>query len=111
MHLGAKHFTNDVSPTPIHRLPSADDADDSDANNDGNFAVGDTLGKALALVIQIRRSPQACAFFKKCCKECGAPDLELLRWIRTRWASLYYFIDRLLALKFVRPQFFSELAA
>jgi hypothetical protein len=49
--------------------------------------------------IQIRASPQARAFFKKSCHQVEVPILQLLLWIRTRWASLYTFLDRLLILK------------
>jgi hypothetical protein len=103
VHLGAKHFASDLAPTPRRQLQADGGADgDPDAEEDGEaFDAADALGKALALVTQIRLSPQARAFFKKCCRECGAPDLELLTWIRTRWASLYYFLDRIIVLKAV----------
>lgn len=44
-------------------------------------------------------SPQARAFFRKTCTEVDVPDLQLLKWIRTRWASLFHFLDRILILK------------
>jgi hypothetical protein len=47
---------------------------------------------------QIRASPQARTFFKSSCAQVGVPALELLLWIRTRWASLYQFLDRILFL-------------
>jgi hypothetical protein len=43
-------------------------------------------------------SPQARTFFKSSCVQVGIKPLELILWIRTRWASLYKFIDRLLRL-------------
>jgi len=49
--------------------------------------------------VQIRASPQARAFFKKSCQQVEVPVLQLLLWIRTRWASLFTFLDRLLILK------------
>ena len=78
--------------------------------------AADSIGKAILLVkqvclsqsnfagtniwsTQIRASPQARAFFKKSCQQVGVPVLQLLLWIRTRWASLYAFLDRLLTLK------------
>ena len=45
-------------------------------------------------------SPQARTFFKKLCEEEGVGVLQLLKWVRTRWASLYDLICRLLD---VRP--------
>ena len=44
-------------------------------------------------------SPQARTFFKSSCSQVGIKPLELLLWIRTRWASLYKFLDRLLTLR------------
>ncbi|KAG2755213.1 hypothetical protein P692DRAFT_20695937, partial [Suillus brevipes Sb2] len=68
----------------------------NDDDDDNTFDTGDSLGKALALIEQIRKSPQARAFFRKACKEENVPELELLQWIRTRWASLYKCLDRML---------------
>jgi len=48
---------------------------------------------------QIRASLQARAFFKKSCEKVDVPYLELILWIRTRWASLFAFLDRTLILK------------
>ncbi|KAG2737717.1 hypothetical protein P692DRAFT_20670093, partial [Suillus brevipes Sb2] len=56
------------------------------------FGVGDSIGEALALVKQIRASPQARAFFAQSCKQADVPVLELTQWIRTRWASMHSFI-------------------
>lgn len=85
-----------------------DDDNDEEIESDGGEEEGaleeevdaaDSLGKALLLVKQICASPQARAFFKKSCQQVGVPILQLLLWIRTRWASLYAFLDRLLTLK------------
>ncbi|KAG1773678.1 hypothetical protein EV702DRAFT_1201002 [Suillus placidus] len=40
------------------------------------YDVSNAIGKALALIDQIRKSPQARAFFKKSCEEEGVPCLE-----------------------------------
>ena len=50
-------------------------------------------------VLQIHKSPQARAFFKKCCTEASVTFMELLRWIRTRWASLFKMLKRMLQLR------------
>ena len=121
LHLGAWHFVEGVVPTPVHavlkKVHNTGDLDDLDEDEleshydagdeeDGGddeaaeqFTVGDTIGKALAIVTQIRKSPQARAFFQKCCIEAEVPTLELLKWIRTRWASLFHFLDRILKLQ------------
>ena len=44
-------------------------------------------------------SPQARTFFKSLCIQVGVKPLKLLLWIRTQWASLYKFLDRILSLQ------------
>ncbi|KAJ6508646.1 hypothetical protein C8R45DRAFT_968129 [Mycena sanguinolenta] len=44
-------------------------------------------------------SPQAREFFKACCVQVGLTPLELLLWVRTRWASLYKCLSRTLELR------------
>ncbi|KAF5370479.1 hypothetical protein D9615_009743 [Tricholomella constricta] len=87
-------------------LASIDDTgDDEDDDEDDPDEVAtllsfaDSVGKALALVKQIRASPQARAFFKKSCQQNDVPTLQLLLWIRTRWASMYSFLDRMLTVR------------
>jgi hypothetical protein len=55
--------------------------------------------------IQIRKSPQARAFFATSCEDVEVPLLQLLLWVRTRWASLYQFLDRILVLQKVEVLF------
>lgn len=94
-----------------------------DENSDVEFEVADSIGKALALVNQVSiqvlerfshltcdgivigqicKSLQAQAFFEKSCEEVNAPCLQLLYWVKTRWASLFTFLDRILILQQVR---------
>lgn len=47
-------------------------------------------------VNQVRSSPQARTYFHKLCKDENIPPLQLLKWICTRWASLFNLINRLL---------------
>lgn len=54
------------------------------------------------LALQIRKSPQARSFFRATCSQVGIKPLELLLWIRTRWGSLFKFLERFLLLKSVR---------
>lgn len=63
------------------------------------FSPWDTIGKVIAMVHQIRASPQARAFLSKMLLEEGLDDIELLNWICTRWASLYHCIDRVIYMK------------
>lgn len=68
--------------------------DDDDVDTD--FDPKDLLGKILAFVNQVRASPQARKYFRKLCVEENVKPLQLLKWVRTRWASLYDLIARLL---------------
>ncbi|KAJ7477409.1 hypothetical protein FB451DRAFT_1396398 [Mycena latifolia] len=86
-------------------------AKDDEAEEDENeadvdeFAAGDAVGKGLALINQIRKSPQAQAYSAKTCKTLEIPTLQLIGWIRTRWASLYAFLDRILLLQTINSIF------
>jgi hypothetical protein len=57
---------------------------------------------------KIRKSPQARAFFEKSCEEVDVPLLQLLYWVKTRWASLFNFLDRILILQHVCQVFTSS---
>lgn len=78
LHLAAKHFIERVAPTSTSALLKKTVEDDDDETD---FDVADTVGKALSLVMQIRKSLQAHVFFKKCCTEVDISTLELLKWI------------------------------
>ncbi|KAF7333887.1 hypothetical protein MSAN_02401300 [Mycena sanguinolenta] len=81
-------------------LASFGEEEEDEENGEGSeWTAGDAIGKILALIKQIRMSPQARAFFKKCCIQSDVPVLELLLWVRTRWASLYKCLDRCLTLR------------
>ena len=49
--------------------------------------------------LQIRSSPQATAFFGQCCRQAGVPELKLMQWVCTRWASMHNFLERMLILQ------------
>ena len=88
-------------------------ADDMEVDLPVEFEAGDVLGKALGfinqvyfslvyhginlIVFEIRSSPQARAFFESVCILEELPPLELKKWIRTRWGSMYDLLDRLIA--------------
>jgi hypothetical protein len=67
-----------------------------EVDEDIDFDPGDLLGKVLALVNQVRASPQARVFFATMCQEEKLTPLELIKWIRTRWGSMYDLIDHVL---------------
>ncbi|KAG0701880.1 ribonuclease H-like domain-containing protein [Suillus ampliporus] len=97
LHLAAKHFVEDIAPTPASIL-NKNAADDDEDDETTDFEVADTVGKALALVMQVRKSPQVRMYFQKCCAEVNEPNLKLLKWIHTQWASLFSMMERILRL-------------
>ncbi|PCH37303.1 hypothetical protein WOLCODRAFT_158023 [Wolfiporia cocos MD-104 SS10] len=110
MHLSAKSFVEGVCPTPLRfkkaTVTPIDDAgedyndeddehgnslfsgnytdesapEDEEVDNVVDFDAGDMLGKVLALINQIRASPQAKAYFAKVCEEEGIAPLQLIKW-------------------------------
>jgi hypothetical protein len=97
------------------RRGDEDDIDDDEAEvkdeedttmgdllDDTTFDPKDILGKILAFVNQVRSSPQARTYFRKLCVEENVKPLQLLKWVRTRWASLYDLISRLIEVRPVR---------
>ncbi|KAF7366232.1 HAT family dimerization domain-containing protein [Mycena venus] len=90
----------DMDDDELDALLAGDDGEDEEDDDEGwdgdnDDADGptprDAVGKALALVKQ--------AFFKKMCTGAGVPVLQFLGWIRTRWASMFTFLDRLILLR------------
>ena len=71
--------------------------------------VGESAAEHGANLLQVRLSPQASAFFFRCCTEEGLPHLELVKYVRTRWSSMYDLLERAFKLKAVGCQFFSPL--
>ncbi len=87
---------------------------DTEIDEDMDFDPEDLLRKVLALInqvfnsfsfwshcmahlsVQIRASPQAKAFFATMCQEEELKPLELIKWIRIRWGSMYDLINRVL---------------
>jgi hypothetical protein len=120
VNCASRAFVTKIGPAPmasvmpgLSSMVAADDADDlletevlaaADATDDfadaEEFDPADLLGKILAFINQVRSSPQARAFFHKLCKDESLEPLQLIKWVRTRWASLYDLINRMLD---VRP--------
>lgn len=128
IHCASRAFVNKVGPTPMGSVKSAlssklaadaSDEDEDDDNDDTNtpdidtddiltaedFDPADLLGKILAFINQVRSSPQARSYFHKICKDEKLPALQLLKWVRTRWASLYDLINRLLDVRLACNKF------
>ncbi|KAF7797199.1 hypothetical protein EIP86_008391 [Pleurotus ostreatoroseus] len=57
------------------------------------------LVKVRGFITKVRRSPQAKAFFRKCCKQADVEVLELLPYCKTRWGSWHDVLGRLLRLR------------
>ncbi|KAJ7450600.1 hypothetical protein FB451DRAFT_1186706 [Mycena latifolia] len=96
----------DLDLDELNELLQDDEAEEDENEADADeFAAGDAVGKGLALINQILKSPQAQAYFAKTCKTLEIPALQLIGWIRTRWASLYAFLDRILLLQKAVNQF------
>ena len=57
------------------------------------------LGKALALIEQIRPSPQARAFLEKLCLREQIKPIGLKTYSQIRWGSLYFTLERFLYLR------------
>ena len=101
IHLRAGSFIAGVGPMSNRTGHTA--VNSSDDESDNGFDVADAVGKALGLVQQIRKSPQACAFLHRMCRETDIPELELVNFVRTRWASMFMFLERFLKLQKVGP--------
>ena len=72
----------------------------------GQESVHAALGQDTSNLLQVRLSPQASAFFFRCCAEEKLPRLELVKYVRTRWSSMYDLLERAFKLKDVSYQFF-----
>ncbi|EGO22881.1 hypothetical protein SERLADRAFT_409414 [Serpula lacrymans var. lacrymans S7.9] len=76
-----------------------DNPNDNDLVEDEDYDAGDFLGKFLAFVNQVRASPQAKAYFVKVCKEKHIAPLELIKWVRIQWGSMYDLLKRVITNK------------
>jgi hypothetical protein len=87
LHLVAKHFVKSIALGFSHQHSTigtetegvfAEDNEGNEGNEDDDIDAADLLSKAIALVKQIRKSPQARAFFHLSCSQVGIAPLELL---------------------------------
>ena len=78
-------------------------ADDAEAMLDAtvtSFDPGDTLGKLLAFVNQVRMSSEGVReYLARACVLQDIKPLELRLWVRTRWGSLSHCLEATLAIQ------------
>lgn len=73
---------------------SADDAEAMAGTTIVDYDPGDTLGKLLGLVNQVRMSSDGVReFLAHACNLHGIKPIELLLWVRSRWGSLCHCLD------------------
>jgi hypothetical protein len=116
LHVAVGHILSSITPVNAEKMHKASDEDkdkDKDKDKDNVFSAGTAtfdncsadlshaLSKLLGLIIQVWKSPQACAFFKWMCCEVNIPEHDLVLFVRTRWASMFACLKRALTLKSV----------
>jgi hypothetical protein len=78
-------------------------ADDVEAMADTllvEFELGDTLGKLLAFVNQVRMSSEGVReYLAECCRLQGIKPIEILLWVRSRWGSLSHCLGTVLVVQ------------
>jgi predicted nucleic acid-binding Zn-ribbon protein len=79
------------------------DADDADAMAETmvvDFELGDTIGKLLAFVNQVRVSSEGVReYLAHCCRLQEVKPIELLLWVRSRWGSLSHCLGTVLVVQ------------
>jgi hypothetical protein len=116
LHLAAGHILSTITSVDAEKTHKArddndDDGDDDDNDDNDEFSAGaatfddcsaslsDALRKLLGLIVQIQKSPQARAFFKRMCREVNIPEHNLMLFVRTRWASMFACLEQALKLR------------
>lgn len=116
LHLSVGHLVKEIGLKASHDSTDENGVEVDSAPDEQSDDMARSLSKALGLTkqvsffalnvmrrelirSQIRMSPQARAFFESTCEQVGITPLGLILWIRTRWASLYQFLDRFISLR------------
>ena len=77
-----------------------DDAEAMAATTIVDYDPGDTLGKLMAFVNQVRMSSEGVReYLIHCCIVHKLDPIELLLWIRTRWGSLTHCLEKTLSIQ------------
>ena len=86
----------------------ADDVEAMAAISVVDYDPGDTLGKLMAFVNQLRMSSELTReYLTRMCIMQNVKPIELLLWIRTRWGSLTHCLEATLSIQKVRILFFN----
>jgi hypothetical protein len=73
---------------------SADDVEAMAGTMVVDFELGDTVGKLLAFVNQVRVSSEGIReYLAHCCRLQDVKPIELLLWVRSRWGSLSHCLE------------------
>ena len=77
-----------------------DDAEAMAATTIVDYDPGDTLGKLMAFVNQVRMSSEGVRdYLMLCCAMHKLDPIELLLWIRTRWGSLTHCLEKTISIQ------------
>ena len=78
----------------------ADDLEAMAAITVTDYDPGDTLGKLMAFVNQLRMSSElTCNYLVRMCIMQNVKPIELLLWIQTRWGSLTHCLEATLSIQ------------
>jgi len=76
---------------------SADDVEAMADTMDIDFELGDTVGKLLGFVNQVRISSEGIReYLAHCCRLQDVKPIEILLWVRSRWGSLSHCLGTVL---------------
>jgi len=88
LHVAVGHILSSITPVDAEKTRKADDDDNDDEFSAGTATfdncsamLSHALRKLLGLIVQIRKSPQACAFFKRMCRESNIPEHDLMLFV------------------------------
>jgi hypothetical protein len=99
---GAENEDDDEADVDVSMDIEAD-ADDADAMAETmvvDFELGDTIGKLLAFVNQVRVSSEGVReYLAHCCRLQEVKPIELLLWVRSRWGSLSHCLGTVLVVQ------------
>jgi hypothetical protein len=88
----------------------ADDTEAMAATTVVDYDPGDTLGKLMAFVNQVRMSSEEVRdYLSRTCIVQDVKPIEILLWIRTRWGSLSNCIEATLSVQKVRCHLWHQL--
>ena len=88
LHVAAGHILLYITQVNAKKMRKARDKDEDDESwaatamsDNCSSILSHALQKLLRLIVQIRKSPQACAFFKRMCCEVNIPEHDLVLFV------------------------------